>query len=361
MPTTTTPAADYGERHSRSQTTSVLSVLAGVFLMLLPILAFTAAPVDAATYQVAATGGSGVRQRHTPAVNSSYSGVAPEGVSFTIHCQQFVPGQAMGSYGNTLWYRVSRSGTGLWWINDTYTNTPRRASDPGLPGVPYCDAGTTSGGSGSSTTPIWIGAPYQGRYAGAAGGPPASSLPGRHAPVYTVPGYSYLHDWGMDFYAPAGTEVRMYAAPKNSALGSAITAQVIGVRAACKSGNTSHGGYVVFVGLFHSGVRVGNVAYSHVMPDFNRDGVTNAADTGFRGNISRWGGFIGRVGKFTYNDCWQVSTTAGHHLHIEMSNVRHFSCFRAMPAGSVIRVSEYMGYLGGAYASSRNQPCPTGA
>jgi hypothetical protein len=228
-----------------------------------------------------------------------------------------------------------------------------------------CTAGIASAAqpasaAGSETTPIWVGAPYRGAYAGT-NGRPTSSLPGRHASVYTVPGYSYLHDWAMDFYAPAGTAVRLYAAPKNSALNSQITAKVLSVRAACRSGRIGDGGYVVFVGLYHSGTRVGSIAYTHVNPDFNADSVTNSTDVNYRGGLNRWGGYIGKVGKYTRSTCWDVSSTAGHHLHLEFANVRNYSCYRNLSAGAVIAQSEYMGYLGGAYATAPNRPCPAGA
>jgi hypothetical protein len=219
---------------------------------------------------------------------------------------------------------------------------------------------TPASAAGSATTPVWVGAPFRGTYAGT-GGRPATSLPGRHAPVYGVPGFSYLHDWAMDFYAPAGTEVRVYAAPKNAALNSQITARVLSVRATCASGVIGHGGYAVFVGIFHSGVRVGSIAYAHVNPDFDRNGVTNSADIGYRGSLSRWGGYIGKVGAYTRNSCWDVGSTSGHHVHLEFANVRNYSCYRNLGAGSVIAQGEYMGYLGGAYATARNRPCPAGA
>lgn len=214
--------------------------------------------------------------------------------------------------------------------------------------------------AGSSSTPIWVGAPHRCTYAGTSGRP-ASSLPGRHAPVYGVPGYSYLHDWAMDCYAPAGTAVRVYVAPKNSSLGSQITASVLSVTPACGSGVIGNGGYAVFVGIYHSGVRVGSLAFAHVWPDFNRSGSTTGADTGFRGSISRWGGYIGTIGRFTRNPCWDVANVNGHHTHLEFVNVRNYSCYRNLAAGSTIAAGEYQGYLGGSYASARNRPCPAGA
>ncbi len=205
--------------------------------------------------------------------------------------------------------------------------------------------------AGSSSTKVWVGSPLQGQYAGT-NGRPASSLPGRHAPVFTVPGYSYKHDVAWDLYAPAGTAVRVYVAPKTSA---SVTTKVLNVKPASASGTVSYGGYVVFVGVYHEGVRVGDVAYAHVNPDFNQDGVTNSTDLNFRGSLSRWGGYVGKVGKYTKNSCWDVSTTAGHHVHIELSNVKNYACYRSLGAGSTVKAGEYVGYLGGAFATKREQ------
>lgn len=214
--------------------------------------------------------------------------------------------------------------------------------------------------AGSAETKVWVGAPFKGAYAGT-NGRPATSLPGKHPAYFTVPGYSYKHDWSMDFYALAGTDVYLYAAPKNSNLNSQITAKVLAVRPGCASGRVGDGGYVVFVGIFHSGVRIGDISYMHVNPDFNKDGVTNTQDTSFRGSLPRWGGYIGKVGKYTNNTCWAVSTTSGHHLHLEFANVKNYSCYRNLAAGSVIARGEYMGYLGGAFATKVNSSCPAGA
>ena len=145
--------------------------------------------------------------------------------------------------------------------------------------------------AGSANTAVWVGAPFRGQLAGT-GQRPASSLPGRHTPVYTVPGNSYKHDWAMDFYAAAGTQVRLYAAPRNTAQNSSITAKVLIVKPACGSGIIANGGHVVIVGIFDQGVRIGSIAYAHVNP---------AVSTGQ--TIPRWGGYIGTIGKYTKNSC----------------------------------------------------------
>lgn len=217
-----------------------------------------------------------------------------------------------------------------------------------------------SASADSVSTPIWVGAPYQGQWPG--GTRPASSLPQNHAPVYTVSGYTYKHDWAIDYYAVAGTPVRVYAAPKDGSLGSRVTARVLLVRAACATGVIGYGGYQVQVGFYDGTVRVGSVTYAHVNPDFNGDGVTNSTDVNFRGGISRWGGYIGKVGAYTRNSCWDVSGSSGHHLHMEFANVKNYSCYRpGVPQGATLKASEYVGYLGGAFAAATRRACPSGA
>lgn len=126
---------------------SLLASLAAIMLGVTLVVSFPA-PADAASYKIVNTGGVGVRQRHNPTINSSYSGVAPEGATITVNCQTW--SEPVGSYGNRLWLKVSRSGTGLWWIADTYTNSPRKASDGPLAGIPMC--GSTSSVPGPSSS-----------------------------------------------------------------------------------------------------------------------------------------------------------------------------------------------------------------
>ena len=212
----------------------------------------------------------------------------------------------------------------------------------------------------SVNTPIWVGAPFQGAWPGNARS--AGSLPQNHQPVFTVAGFNYKHDWAMDFYAVAGTPVRVYAAPKDGALSNSTTARVLLVRAACGSGVIANGGYQVQVGFYDGATRVGSVTYAHVDPDFNGDGTTNSSDINFRGGISRWGGYIGKVGAYARNSCWDVGVPTGHHVHMEFSNVKNYSCFRpGVPQNATLKATEYVGYLGGFYANGARRECPQGA
>jgi hypothetical protein len=104
------------------------------------VVAVSVRPAWASEYRIVNTNGLGVRQRVEPAVGSAWSGVAPEGAAIAVVCQQFVPAEPMGPFGNTLWLKVQGSGTADWYVNDTFTDSPRYANGPALAGIPLCDA-----------------------------------------------------------------------------------------------------------------------------------------------------------------------------------------------------------------------------
>ena len=289
------------------------------------------------------------------------------GTSVELICAEF--GSSVGPHANTAWDYVRvvdgpRAGT-YGHLSEHWVNTP---VGPGqhVSGLPACGSGgppppPPPSPGGSAETPIWVGAPSDGYWPGSPN--PSDAKPNAHEPKYTISGKSYKGDWALDYYAVAGTKLYVYAAPKDGTLGSAVTAQVVKVAPACGSGVIGDGGYAVQVGLFHSGVRVGVVVYAHVNPDFNGDGVTNSADINFRGGISRWGGYLGTVGAYrrVSGGCWDVRTTGGQHVHMELSNERRYACYRpGMGDHAQLRTSNYLGYLGGNFASGRKAACPNG-
>lgn len=348
---------------TRKTRMSALAVAALTVMALL--LASVATATQAGAVAFALT--DAVRMRNEPTGGSAYTAIAPRGSIIDIVCQQW--GEPQGPNGNTLWLKVNGSGRNGWWVSDAWTNSPHLAADKtvGINGVTLCNAGSTPPPpppaglpAPSMDTKVWVGAPFAGRWAGSSTS--TGSLPQNHNPVFSVPGHSWVSDWAMDYYGPAGTPVKLFVAPKDDRLNSRITAQVLDVRPTCKrlNGETSaqqlsRGGYAVFVGVFDGGVRVGTVSYSHVSPAF-------AAD--YRGNMPRWGGDIGTVGQYSRNSCWNVTSQAGHHVHAEFSNEnqRQMSCYRpGVPQNASLTANEYIGYLGGAFASQRKQACPTGA
>jgi hypothetical protein len=303
-----------------------------------------------------------VRMRNEPTAGSAYSAVAPRSAIIEVNCQQW--GEAQGPNGNTLWLNVNGSGRSGWWVNDAWTTSPHLAADKavGIAGVRFCNQPAPSDNlpAPSRDTKVWVGAPFAGAWAGSARS--LGSLPQNHNPVFGMPGHNWVSDWAMDYYAIAGTPVKLFAAPKDNRLNDRITARVLDVRPTCapRAGErlvdqVARGGYAVFVGIFDGDMRVGTIAYGHVNPAFS---------TTYRGGLVRWGGDIGTVGRYARNSCWDVGVSTGHHVHLELSNESPslLACYRpGVPQNATLAAKEYVGYLGGAFATARKQACPSGA
>lgn len=198
--------------------------------------------------------------------------------------------------------------------------------------VGFLAAGERTAVAAISETPVWIGAPYKGFY-------DEDTLPGKHGG----------DDVAFDYYAPAGTTAKVYAAPKNPAYNSQITAHIISSRASpC---GAAYGGYSVQVEIRRRGNPIGYVTYHHLQ-----------SRNTFRGPISRWGGTVGKTGSFRYSSCWQVTTTLGTHLHIEFKNLNTKREACAHDYGAIWRnATNYQGYLG-VYSKppSSDNRCPSG-
>lgn len=199
-------------------------------------------------------------------------------------------------------------------------------------GIGFLTATQQSAVAAVSETPVWIGAPYTGFYR-------EGTRPGQHGGS----------DVAFDYYAPAGTTAKVYAAPKNSAYNSQIKAYI--VSSAPSPCGAAYGGYSVRVQIQHGSNPIGYVTYHHLQ-----------SNNAYRGPISRWGGIVGKVGSFRYSSCWQVKTAQGAHLHIEFRNLNSKRAACAHDYGAVGRsATNYQGYLG-VYSKpplSRNR-CPSG-
>jgi hypothetical protein len=163
-----------------------------------------------------------------------------------------------------------------------------------------------------------------------------------HHIVYTNPVGGYLDDWAGDLQGvTAGTGVYLYAAPNDTSI--PVSARVETVGPACASGSPADGGYRVTVALYSGSTRIGTVTYAHIQPSVSQ-GAT----------ISRWGTLLGTVGSYRWSSCWQ-----GVHVHVEMSSQHHYSCFnRGWSPGQKVNPTNFIGFIGGNYASDRRQACP---
>lgn len=225
---------------------------------------------------------------------------------------------------------------------DTTTESPRRTSAAArglmLFAAIVCACLTVAAPVGpasaaTSNTPVWIGAGYSGSYMN-------GTRPGTHGGNQVA----------FDYYAGAGTAVRIYAAPKNTAYNNQITAHIIGSGAG--SGNAAKCGYYAVVEIRHSGNPIGRVTFSHL------------AAAAKAGTISRWGGTVGTIASLPLNSgaaCYQVKTAAGRHSHIELRSYgTRPACAHDWGATS-IPATRYQGYIGnyGKAPLSGNR-CPSG-
>lgn len=185
-----------------------------------------------------------------------------------------------------------------------------------------------------SNTPVWIGAPYDGSYM-------SGTRPGTHGG----------NQIAFDYYGPAGRTVKIYAAPKNSAYNSQITAHI--TQSGAGSNDAAKCGYYAVVEIRHSGNPIGRVTFSHL---------TSKAATK---SISRWGGTVGTIAKLPYNSgakCYQVSGPSGAHTHIEFRNYNSTRPACAHDYGAVSKkAGNYQGYLG-VYSKAplSGNRCPSG-
>jgi len=216
-------------------------------------------------------------------------------------------------------------------------------------------AGFPSGASATVDPEVWIGSPYNGNWASSQGCPapyPSDSCsePQYHHVEYAgLTGLSAGQGWAVDIgNVPAGTAVKLYAAPQVST--TSITAKVQTVTPACASHVVADGGYVVVVAFYHGATKIGYAAYAHLTP---------AVKTGQV--INRWGTTLGTVGSYRKsqdNKCW-----TGIHTHVELGNVHNYACFNkgwhpGTPWGSSMKATNFIGFIGGAPTAGPRRACP---
>lgn len=198
---------------------------------------------------------------------------------------------------------------------------------------------------------IWVGSPIEGRwddYAYCPGTYPSvwCGSPVSHHTFFN--GMPYRGDWGVDLQVGAGQQVYLYAAPQASGYNVRAKVEVRALACGARSGETwdqtrRRGGELVVVGLYANGVRSGWVAYLHINP------VVSQGQW-----IDRWGTHLGTVGSYTSNTCWD-----GAHLHLEITNDTHYSCYnRGYRPSHYMWRTNFVGLVGGARVSGVRQGCP---
>jgi hypothetical protein len=306
----------------------------------------TSGPVQASAlhhvYRTCTTpGGCGLWLRDAPTTTANHLGLMYDGDAFTVNC--WAPGPSV--YGDPIWLQGSWNGRGGWAMDyyiDTHWSTTQDLTNQGMP--PCGSSGGSSGGGSAPSNAVWFGMPFHGTW---------PNTDGCFQPTSTAASCSlpYVHhtdfggDFAMDLQSVApGTPVYLYAAPKYSSLN--VTAQVTRVDYACADRNPWHGGYQVQVTLWGNGAEIGHATYAHIWPTVS-----------YGQTISRWGTRLGTVGSYVSNGCW-----TGAHVHFELYNDVHYACYAPNwhPA-NWLNLTNYIGYMGGAYAYGQHAACPYGA
>jgi hypothetical protein len=209
--------------------------------------------------------------------------------------------------------------------------------------------------SAATDPAVWIGSPITGRWADAQDCT-GRTYPTPYCSLPTVHHTPFLgtRAWSVDLQTTGG-EVRLYAAPQNTALDTRIQAKRLSVGPACSSGNLSQGGQQVTIGIYLDKQRlIGKVVFAHVNV---ASSIVNDAD----GWIKRYDTLIGTVGSYTSNGCW-----SGVHQHLEVvsANTNTYSCYNKGYVASTtpwkstaISRSNFVGFIGGIYSGPR-KGCP---
>lgn len=209
-----------------------------------------------------------------------------------------------------------------------------------------------TGGADAATPSAWVGSGVDATFpnadgcAGARYPSAACSLPSVHHTFYW--GMPYVGDLGLDQQNIAkDAAVNLYVAPQN---GENISTYVEKVTYACaaRSGESAsarlaRGGRTVVVGVYNGSTRLGWVTYAHINSRVSQGTW-----------IGRWGTTIGTVGTYTSNSCW-----TGRHLHLELTNQKGYACVnKGWKPGQAMKRTNFVGFIGGSYASGPRQTCP---
>ena len=173
-----------------------------------------------------------------------------------------------------------------------------------------------------------IGMPFTGNFAN------SLSDPATH-PVYFSGG-----QWSTDLYAPEGTNVAINMVAASGPI--VIKVEAAGPLNSCNG--VSPGAYAK-LGISVSGTRIGQVLYEHLSGLQVSTGQTIPNGT-----------VLGKTHWWPYSSCYQVSTAAGIHTHIEVGSSSGTACYVGRPLGTRLTSTDTIGAVGGGYTTKR---CPS--
>jgi hypothetical protein len=181
---------------------------------------------------------------------------------------------------------------------------------------------------------VHVKAPFAGKFAWAT--PPTDTYPTAH-------GQPYGGDWSTDYYAVAGTAGALRI---SSSAGYAVSGYVLEQpKTSCLNPNYWAGWkYKIRIDDSSLGAR-GWYVVSHVS-EYNGPGnpyYLSMGQTIYNGTHIGWTAWWQQPAAGT---CYQVTTSAGVHWHVEMYNYTHYSCFYPYVRGQSLTTSNVLGAVG---------------
>ncbi len=178
----------------------------------------------------------------------------------------------------------------------------------------------------------------------------SATAPGSHHVVYS--NYSLRNDWSMDIFAKA--EGKRFVTPFSGKTntGHAVESKVVAIAPGCKASSSTEstssriarGGYRVTIEAKDTvtGAILGRADLMHVANEKVSVGQKLGAWT-----------VVGYTKKFPYNSCYQVSTVAGIHGHVEFTNKHRYSCWIPKSYNAALLETTRIGKVGAHYSSAR--------
>lgn len=165
--------------------------------------------------------------------------------------------------------------------------------------------------------------------------------PATHHIVYS--NWGYMNDWPVDVFAPAGSRIVSPFGSKASN-GQATRVRVVGLRVGCASGSAADGGYRMTLELSNAGTGV-VLARADLMH-------VDRPQVGIGATVGPWT-TLGYTSAFRYSSCYQVRTSAGVHVHLEIINKHRYSCYIRRANGTAMTENTEIGRAAVHYTARR--------
>ena len=166
--------------------------------------------------------------------------------------------------------------------------------------------------------------------------------PPSHHCVYTNWGYGA--DFCMDVFAKASGKRIVTPFGSTTNTGHEVASTVVDVAPGCASGDPADGGYRLTVEA--TDTATGNVLGRAVLMHVDQPQVAAGQ------RVDGWT-TLGFTSSFRSSSCYQVSTDAGIHVHVEFTNLHGYACWYPMSYDAELTELTRIGVVGAHYESER--------